>query len=175
MRHPCIAANAAGKVGEARVELVDVAVSPARDLPIRADAELLQHSLEHRPDADDQLEIIRCSGTIEQQWRRIVFKIDQKLTIARGFVARIRDRTQQRTPVLGELTHLPIFGRLIGDFAAHSRAFRFAIARFTKNAGTIGDDNPDRQDDEREEREAVHDVRGSIRVKIARGVAVLCG
>ena len=87
LRHPSIATNAARKIGQACVELVDVAVGPASDLPIGVDAELLQQALKHRPDSDDQLEIVRRSGTVEQERRRIVFEIDQKLTIARGFVA----------------------------------------------------------------------------------------
>jgi hypothetical protein len=62
---------------------------------------------------------------------------------------------------------------VIRDLATQTRAFRFAGARSAEDAGTIGDDNPDREDDEREKREAVHGVRGNGRARNRAGVAVL--
>ena len=59
LHDPGIATNAPGKLGQARIEFVDVAIGPARDLPIRADTELLEHSFKHRSDSDDQLQIVR--------------------------------------------------------------------------------------------------------------------
>src|SRR6478672_2377938 len=46
LRDPCIAANASGKLAQPRVDLVDVALAPARDLAIRADAELVEHAFD---------------------------------------------------------------------------------------------------------------------------------
>src|SRR5512139_3468473 len=42
LRHPVVAAHATVELREPRVERVDVALGPARDLPVRRDAELLQ-------------------------------------------------------------------------------------------------------------------------------------
>src|SRR5206468_55191 len=60
LSHPGVATNAARKLGELRVELVDIALRPVRDLAECRDAQLVQHPFEHRTDADDQLEVIRC-------------------------------------------------------------------------------------------------------------------
>ena len=73
-----------GNSGSLRVELVDVALAPARDLAVGGDAELLQHPLEHRADADDQLEVVGRAGTVEQRRRRVVLEIDDDLPVARG-------------------------------------------------------------------------------------------
>src|SRR5439155_12798644 len=59
LSHPGVATNAARKLGELRVELVDIALGPVRDLAECRDAQLVQHPFEHRTDADDQLEVIR--------------------------------------------------------------------------------------------------------------------
>ena len=85
LRDPCVAADAAGKFGQPRVELVDVALAPARDLPIGGDAELVQHPLEHGADADDELQVVGRAGRIEQRRRRIVLDVDDDLPIARRF------------------------------------------------------------------------------------------
>ena len=50
LRDPRIAANAARKFGQLRVELVDVAFAPARNLPIRRDAKPMQQAFQHGPE-----------------------------------------------------------------------------------------------------------------------------
>src|SRR5437899_5692012 len=59
LRHPGVATNAAGKLGQLRVDLVDVTLGPVRDLAECRYTQLVQHPFEHRTDADDQLEVIR--------------------------------------------------------------------------------------------------------------------
>ena len=53
------------------------------------DAELVEHALDHGPDADDQLEVVRRAGRIEQRRRRVVLDVDDDLPIARDFGARV--------------------------------------------------------------------------------------
>ncbi len=102
LRDPVVAADAAVELGEPCVEGVDVALRPARDLAVRGDAELLQHALQHRPDADDELEVVRGAGTREQRRRRVVLDVDDDLPVARDVGARVGERGEERTAVLGE-------------------------------------------------------------------------
>ena len=101
LRHPAIAANAPREFREMRVEFVDIALGPVRDLPVRRDAELVQHPLEHRSDTDDQLEVVRRAGA-EQRRRRVVLDVENQLAIARGLGACLREIVENVLALGGE-------------------------------------------------------------------------
>ena len=103
LRYPRIAPDATGKLRQPGIELVDVALRPPCDLTIRTDAELLQHPLEHRANPDDQLQIVRRAGTVEQRRRCVALEVDQQLAIARRLVTRIGDRAEQSMSIFSKL------------------------------------------------------------------------
>ena len=91
---------------EPRVELVDVALAPARDLAVGRDAQLLQHAFQHGADADDELQVVGRAGA-EEWWRRVVLEIDDELPVARGLAARGGELVEQAAAIRGELEELP--------------------------------------------------------------------
>ena len=105
-----VTANAPGKLPQPRVELVDVAFAPPRDLPVGRDAELIEHPLDDGPDADDQLEIVRRAGRIEQRRGRVTLDVDDDLPVARDFRTRIGDICKQPAAIVGERAKLRKLG-----------------------------------------------------------------
>src|SRR5215470_16008122 len=99
LHHPLVATDAAGKLRQARFEFIDIALAPARDLPKRRDAELVEHALEHRPHTHDQLEIVRRPRTIEERRWRIGLDVDHELAIPRGLAAGLREIAFEPAPV----------------------------------------------------------------------------
>ena len=99
-----------GNSAQLRVDLVDVALAPARDLAIRRDAELVQHALDHGADADDELQVVGRAGRIEQRRRRIVLDIDDELAIACRFGARVGELAEEPPPVFRECPQLRELG-----------------------------------------------------------------
>ena len=106
LRHPRVAANAAGKFAQPCVELVDVALAPLRDLTVRADAHLIKHAFDDRTDADDQFQVVGRARRVEKRRRCVVLDVDDDLSIARGFGARIGEFAEQHAPILGERLQL---------------------------------------------------------------------
>ena len=102
---PAIAADASGEFGKLRVELVNVALAPAGDLAVGGDAELLQHALEHRTDANDELQVVGRADP-EKRRRRVVFEIDDELPVARAFATRGRELAVQAAAVHGEVSEM---------------------------------------------------------------------
>ncbi len=198
LRDPCVAADAAGKLGQLRVELVDVALAPARDLPIRRDAELVQHAFDHGTDADDELQVVRRAGRIEQRRRRIVLDIDDDLPIARGFGARVGELAEEPPPVFRERAQLRKLGerRRLGGVGSGRRLEPLARADSTmrprsggageprsqyvaaRRARAIRDDDADRERNQREQRESVHGALGTGRCAAGRmwdsGSRIVC-
>ena len=91
-----------GNSGSAAVELVDVALGPAPDLAVGRDAQLREHALEHRADADDELQVVVRARPAEQQRRRVGLDLDDERAIAGDLAARVREVGDQRAALLGE-------------------------------------------------------------------------
>ena len=106
LRDPAVAADAARKLGELGVDLVDVALAPARDLPIRGHAQTLQHAFQHRADADDELQVVERVRSVEQWWQRVVFEVHHEFAIACRLRLRIRHIAQQNAAIRGEVREL---------------------------------------------------------------------
>ena len=94
LRHPGVAADAAGKLGQLRVELVDVALAPARDLAVAC---VMPSWCSIRSSTGPMPTIsFRSSGAfgpVEQRRRRVVLEVDDELAVARG-LARARRRAR---------------------------------------------------------------------------------
>jgi len=106
LRHPAVATNAAGKLAQPRIEVVDVALAPARDLAVGADAKLIQHAFDDRADADDHFQVVRRAGRIEERRRRIGLDIDDDLSITGNFGAGVGNLRQQSAAIVGERAKL---------------------------------------------------------------------
>ena len=100
LRHPLVALDASGKFRQLGVELGAVALAPERDLPEGGDAEVVQHALEHRADADDELQVVGLPDAGQDRRRRIVLDVDDELTVARGFLACFGELPSDRPPRL---------------------------------------------------------------------------
>ena len=125
---PAVAADAAGKLGQTRVELVDVALAPARDLAVRRHAELVQHPLEDRTDAHDELEIVGRVRSVEQRRHRVVLEVHDDLAVAGGLAARLRDLAQQAPAILRHRGQLRAFRVGGGDRAPQRGVLGFKAA-----------------------------------------------
>ena len=88
----------------------------------------MQHALQYRADANDQFQIVRHAGAVEQQRRRVVFKVDHDGAIARGFGTSRRHVHQQLTAVFCEFLQLPDGSRHAARTAAQPRVFAFKAA-----------------------------------------------
>ncbi len=96
LRHPAVAPDAARETRAAARRIRRCrARSSARSADSVVDAELVQHPLEHGPDADDQLEVVGRAGAVEQRRRRVVLEVDDELAVARGFAARVGELAEQ--------------------------------------------------------------------------------
>ena len=164
LRDPFVAPDAPGKFSEARVELVDVAFAPVCDLPVRADAELIEHSLDHRANADDELEIVRCSWRIEERRRCVLLNVDDDLPLARCFGARVGDLAKQAATVFGKVEQLwhryalaGVGARVpAGQRQLAGTGHRGWIALAVTCADAIRNDNTDRERHQRKQRECGH-------------------
>ena len=140
LRDPVVAADAPGKFGQLGVEFVDVVLGPTRDLTISRDAELVEHSFEHRTDPDNQLEIIRRARCTEQRRWRLVFEIDDELTIARGFGTCLRQLTEQMTAVGCEVVKVCLCRTRTREVAPNGSCFGFVTSDSVRATERVTDD-----------------------------------
>ena len=140
LRDPVVAADAPGKFGQLGVEFVDVVLGPTRDLTISRDAKLVEHSFEHRTDPDNQLEIIGRTRRTEQRRWRLVFEIDDELTIARSLGTALRQLTEQMIAVgceIAKVCHCRIRTR---EAAPNGRCFGFVTSDSVRATERVTDD-----------------------------------
>ena len=124
LRYPGVTPDPARKLVELRVEFVDVALAPTRDLAIGPYTELLQHPFEDGADTHDELQVVRRPGA-EKCRRRIIFEIDDELPIARSLAANGCELRVEASAFVGELAKLLNCRALCNKCAAQRRRLRF--------------------------------------------------
>ena len=74
--------------------------------PASRDTEAVQHALQHRADADDELEIVEHGGAVQQRRQRIVLEVDDQFAVPGRVGARMRAVAQQPAAIIGEVGEL---------------------------------------------------------------------
>src|SRR5207247_6279093 len=99
-----------------------------RETPERQDAEAVEHSLQHRADADDELQVVGLAHTGGNRRGSVGLDVDHELPIARGFGARVGESAKELCTLTRECRE-PVNSRLaIGQLAAKRSGLAVAAA-----------------------------------------------
>ena len=88
----------------------------------------MQHSLQHRADADDELQVVGLAHTGQNRRWSVGLDVDHELPIARGFGARVGESAEELCTLTRECRE-PVNSRLaIGQLAAKRSGLAVAAA-----------------------------------------------
>src|SRR5207237_8477993 len=92
------------------------------------DAEAVQHALQHRADADDELQVVGLTHAGQDRRRSIGLDVDHELPVARRFGARVGESPEELRTLTREYRE-PVDGELaIGELAAKRICLAVAAA-----------------------------------------------